>query len=753
MQARRWELVEDLRSTVLPMEEKEEVATMLAALTTQDRSKAPGLVKAGAIEPLVALLTEGTETNKMAAAASRAGIAARYAAHQQQIVQAGGVKPIVKLLQGSPGTQEQAIHALAAVSEDVTHQQAIIKTGALKHVVKLLEGGKGHSKEHAASATANLTTFNPEAQATAVELGALPLLLRLLQSGKELAQVQAARALSKLAHSSTWVANQPVQEAFQDLDGIAPLLTLLNARNIEATVQAAAAVAELARDNVETQDDVARAGGIAPLLALISKQPPTPAAQSNAANALAQLAKFNRENQDSMARMEAIPSLSLLLIGQDHLNPDVQSMAAMAMAEICRDNEPNQTAAADLGVIASLVVLLNRTNIPTVKAEVAGAIWTLSDLHAANKTSFASAGAAKPLVGMLDGSAGERGENHAVHALASMGFENLKNLTQVTTLLVALLGFGDMHAKSTAATTLWRLVQENPDANASIASAGAAADLVTLLKGGTEAAKSYALWALSLSIDETNQEVVLEEGGVRPLVNFLVSPDQTVRTQAAAALARLATKWGKTQLAITKAGAIVPLIDMLDADTNVAAAQEWAAATLAELALLKKVRDTIVLNGGVSLLVALLREGRNDGKKFAARALARLAHEQDEVAEAISDSGGDLAAGRPPQRRPRRGSAGGVGRRAIRARRECRQSHRHHRLRRHRTARCVARLQQSAHARACGRRAGPPLHRGLEPCHHHQAARRHALRFGQGAGGRRTRQPRERLCREPREHC
>ena len=76
------------------------------------------------------------------------------------------------------------------------------------------------------------------------------------------AQVQAARALSKLAHSSTWVANQPVQEAFQDLDGIAPLLTLLNARNIEATVQAAAAVAELARDNVETQDDVARAGGM-----------------------------------------------------------------------------------------------------------------------------------------------------------------------------------------------------------------------------------------------------------------------------------------------------------------------------------------------------------------------------------------------------------------------------------------------------------------------------------------------------------
>ena len=57
--------------------------------------------------------------------------------------------------------------------------------------------------------------------------------------------MQAARALSKLAHSSTWVANQPVQEAFQDLDGIAPLLTLLNARNIEATVQAAAQLSHM----------------------------------------------------------------------------------------------------------------------------------------------------------------------------------------------------------------------------------------------------------------------------------------------------------------------------------------------------------------------------------------------------------------------------------------------------------------------------------------------------------------------------
>merc|ERR1711965_657423 len=99
-------------------------------------------------------------------------------------------------------------------------------------------------------------------------------------------------------------------------------------------------------------------------------------------------------------------------------------MAAMAMAEICRDNCANQTSAADLGCVASVVVLLQRTNSPAVKAEASGAIWVLSEGHAVNKISFASAGAVKPLVALLDGSAGERGETHAVNALASVAFEN-----------------------------------------------------------------------------------------------------------------------------------------------------------------------------------------------------------------------------------------------------------------------------------------------------------------------------------------
>ena len=60
------------------------------------------------------------------------------------------------------------------------------------------------------------------------------------------------------------------------------------------------------------------------------------------------------------------------------------------------------------------------------------------------------------------------------------------------------------------------------------------AALVELLKASIPDAKDYALWSLSLSISAENQTVVLESGGVQPLIEHL--DDERVLTveQAAA---------------------------------------------------------------------------------------------------------------------------------------------------------------------------------------------------------------------------
>ena len=63
-----------------------------------------------------------------------------------------------------------------------------------------------------------------------------------------------------------------------------------------------------------------------------------------------------------------------------------------------------------------------------------------------------------------------------------MGTARRRNQAQITALLVGLLGGGSLEAKSNAAASLWRLVQENPKSRQEIASAGAAEDVIALLK-------------------------------------------------------------------------------------------------------------------------------------------------------------------------------------------------------------------------------------------------------------------------------
>ena len=97
-----------------------------------------------------------------------------------------------------------------------------------------------------------------------------------------------------------------------------------------------------------------------------------------------------------------------------------------------------------------------------------------------------------------------RSQFHAACALASLGFDNVANQVQITTLLVSLLSTGGAEAKKNASKLLRTLVDENPSSNDEIATAGPISDLIGLLKEGTAEAKRYALWSLSLSINEQN---------------------------------------------------------------------------------------------------------------------------------------------------------------------------------------------------------------------------------------------------------
>ena len=150
-------------------------------------------------------------------------------------------------------------------------------------------------------------------------------------------------------------ANADVQAEIARDGGIPPLLNLLNCMNVDAQVHAAEALANLAQGNPQNQDMVAKAGGIKPLLVLLQHK--SLQAQAHGASALAQLATNNPANQDAIALDGGLPLLRELLGSTSA----VQKMTGFAITETCRDNPQNQTAAAECGTINALVEQLKDT--------------------------------------------------------------------------------------------------------------------------------------------------------------------------------------------------------------------------------------------------------------------------------------------------------------------------------------------------------------------------------------------------------
>ena len=196
-----------------------------------------------------------------------------------------------------------------------------------------------------------------------------------------------------------------------------------------------------------------------------------------------------------------------------------------------------------------------------------------------------AAGALSPLVQLLAAGGTQRARTLATDALAALAIDIEDNLSQLSAQLVNLLSYGSGEAKERGLELLWRLRHENASRHRSIAASSDAAELIALLPRSSaavsEGLQAYALWALSLSIDASNQQSVLEhsgEGNLSRTCSRAVSPLAN-RHQS---LARL-TKDAPPQQAVGVAGGITPLVNIIDpagdesTDCRVAAAAAYRA--------------------------------------------------------------------------------------------------------------------------------------------------------------------------------
>ena len=150
-------------------------------------------MKAGAIHPLLSLLTD---TTSVAARAASALLLSRGKDHSDEIVKAGGVGKIVKALKQGVQEAAGALTNLALHSSDT--QDEIVRE-ALPKLVELLSSAPT-GQEEAAGVIMNLLSGAPHHQKTVATAGAIfPLVMMLSFGNTPTAKGHAAAALADLA--------------------------------------------------------------------------------------------------------------------------------------------------------------------------------------------------------------------------------------------------------------------------------------------------------------------------------------------------------------------------------------------------------------------------------------------------------------------------------------------------------------------------------------------------------------------------
>lgn len=629
----------------------------------------PGIiVNAGAISPLVNLLSNGVLEVKKEAAKALSTLSLASPANQLAI--ASGL--VALLGAGSIEAQEHVTQLLLTLSYDDVNRFAISKAGAISRLVIQLRGGAQTSmktQEISAAVLARLSGDSDENVAAISAASGIRPLVALLTSDSTSGQAHAATVLADMGRHSKRNRNVILNES-----AVAPLIALLTQGTQDAKAEAAGALHSLSAGNPETQKLIAEAGAIKPLVALLGEDHNL--ARKKAAGAIAALSLDMLQNQDAVEKFMGIGKLVGLLGAS--ISDEVRAEAAAALAVLALDNRKNQDKLAADGGIAPLVGLLKEDTSEYAKEQASSALMSLAKKHYENQVAVAQAGGIAPLVACL-GLASTRAQEQSAGALAALALDNKVNESSIATLIVELLGSTDKQTSAKAARGISRLARAHPSNQDAIAVAGGIQLLVSLLdirEGGVpmeskppeskpmeeskplepprlrlrtgtreipilpsepvedkslaleakalESAKvqkemASAIWSMAVN-NLPNQIVIAETGGI-PLLIALLKGHPEVHRDVAGALSSLASH-STNQIAIAHAGGIVPLVGLLSTASR--EAQETVAAALHSLAETSANRMAIASAGGITPLVDLFDGGTDDAKAQAAGALQTL---------------------------------------------------------------------------------------------------------------------------------
>lgn len=606
--------------------------------TGEPATASPGerIAQAGAIPPLVGLLSGemGEEAQEEAAGALRALADTEHS--RRLMTEAGGMAPLVLLL-GSPNERARA-HAEGALVRLTVEKatRAVITQRLMSMLDKTADTAL---KEQGTAALVNLARESTENRMSILEAGGIPKLLELLKENSTNVVKNAVSAISQLAFQ-----NKKTQSAIAVANGVAILVQTLIKNSHQNTAGSpgaklceltAEAIWNLAHEHKQNQSLFLKEGAHPPLVALVMH--PLAVLQMNAAGALAALSKDHPDNQAAIAKAGAIPPICTNV--RDGTS-ETREESAAALWALATENTPNKTLIAQLGGVDPLVSMLLFGSTEKSSVNAAGALAALATHHTDNRLTIT-----KKLVAGLDGNAPPARAVRFLNAVATLcdneahnqetfaksgGIQNIVAWTKVANTTEEMI-------QLPAAKAMLAVVGNNHTTQSLAGRLGGIPPLVVIVQRSSLEAQEKATCALwHLATLHENHRRINKANAIPPIVKLLRVESDSAPQLASMTLLRLAEGSSKAAAGITKAGGTKPLVRLLIRGTP--ATQQMSAAALAALGLVAKNRDLIASAGAVEPLVKLLCDKTQGTPETAARALAHLAWEDNDEEETAEES-------------------------------------------------------------------------------------------------------------------
>lgn len=329
-----------------------------------------------------------------------------------------------------------------------------------------------------------------------------------------------------------------------------------------------------------------------------------------------------------------------------------QSLAASAIQDLAAQSTEARAALIAAGAAPPLVAMLQGS--PCCRLRAAGALRNLAARCCPESAPvFSAAGAVPALVSLLREGCPEA-RRHAAGALSNLCGSMRCKVSIVAAgavpLLAAAIRVDTLEGKTLAAAALQNLAAGcDLECCATFVASGSVPPLVALLREElieVRVLAAAALQNIAAAAEAEARATIVSAGAIPMLVGMMHDHYLEGKTRAAGLLQNLAIGSAKHKADIVAAGAIPPLVDMLRADANLSPEARSLAAGALRNVVAKGDADhlaAIVAVGAIPPLVAMLRAGAEStprGKVEAAAVLQNLALADSGRKAAIAAAGG-----------------------------------------------------------------------------------------------------------------